>query len=84
MCVQLFCDQLCLTLCDLMDSTPPGSMDKSTDLSQQEYWSRLPFPPSGNFPNPDMETLSSEAPVLGGGFFTTKPHGKSQSLRKYV
>ena len=27
--VQLFCDQLCLTLSDLMDSTPPGSMDKS-------------------------------------------------------
>ena len=37
-------------------------------LSQQEYWSRLPFPSPGDLPNPGMEPAS---PALTGGFFTT-------------
>ena len=34
--------QSCLTLCDFMDSSPPGYL--STAFSRQEYWSGLPFP----------------------------------------
>ena len=34
--------QLCPTLCDPIDSSPPGS--PSLGLSRQEYWSTLPFP----------------------------------------
>ena len=34
--------QLCLTLCDPIDSSPPGS--PSLGFSRQEYWSGLPFP----------------------------------------
>ena len=37
--------QSCLTLCDPMDSTPPGSSVHG--FSRQEYWSGLPFPPPG-------------------------------------
>ena len=38
-----FSPQLCLTLCDPMDDSPPGS-------SKQEYGSGLPFPSLGIFP----------------------------------
>ena len=34
--------QLCLTLCDPIDGSPPGS--PSLGFSRQEYWSGLPFP----------------------------------------
>ena len=46
----------------------------STGFSRQEYWSGLPFPSSGDLPDPGIETMS---PALAGGFFTTKPPGKS-------
>ena len=34
--------QLCLTLCDPIDGSPPGSL--SPGFSRQEHWSGLPFP----------------------------------------
>ena len=34
--------QLCLTLCDRMDYSPPAPV--SMEFSRQEYWSGLPFP----------------------------------------
>ena len=34
--------QACLTLCDPIDSSPPGS--PSLGFSRQEHWSELPFP----------------------------------------
>ena len=34
--------QSCLTLCDPIDSSPPGS--PSLGFSRQEHWSELPFP----------------------------------------
>ena len=34
--------QLCPTLCDPVDSSPPGS--PSLGFSRQEHWSGLPFP----------------------------------------
>ena len=39
------------TFCDPKDCNPPGSME----LSRQEYWSGLPFPPPGGLPNPGIE-----------------------------
>ena len=45
---------------------------------RQEYWSRLPFPPPGDLPNPEIKPVSPESPALVGRFFTTgKPPGKS-------
>ena len=35
--------QSCLTLCDPMDCSPPGS--PSMGVSRQEYWSGVPLPP---------------------------------------
>ena len=48
----------------------------SMGFSRQEYWSRLPFPPPGDRPNPGIEpSRSLTSPALAGGFFTTAPHG---------
>ena len=43
----------------------------SGELSRQEYWSGLPFPPSGDLPGPGIKTAFLASPVLAGGFFTT-------------
>ena len=43
----------------------------SMGLSQQEYWSELPFPPPGNLLDPGIEPMSTVATALAGRFFTT-------------
>ena len=35
-------------------------------FSRQKYWSGLPFPPTGDLPNPGMEPASPESPALPG------------------
>ena len=61
--------QSCLTLCDPMDCSPPGS--SIHEFSRQENWSGLPFPSPGDLPDPGIEpgsptlradTLLSEPP----------------------
>ena len=47
----------------------------SVGFPRQESWSGLPFPPSGDHPNPGMEPCLSCIIV---GFFTTEPPGKPQ------
>ena len=37
---------------------------------RQEYWSGLPFPPSGSLPDPGIEPESVASPALAGGCFT--------------
>ena len=54
----------------------------SMEFSGQEYWSRLPFPPPGDLPDPGIELTSPEAPALQADFFfffiiTAEPLGKS-------
>ena len=41
------------TLSDPLDYSPPGSSIHV--ISQQEYWSALPFPSPGDFPDPGIE-----------------------------
>ena len=45
----------------------------SMEFPRQEYWSRLPFPPPEDLPDPGIEPTS---PALAGTFFTTEPAGK--------
>ena len=40
-------------------------------FSRQEYWSGMPFPTSGDLPNPGIEPVSLASPALAGRFFTT-------------
>ena len=48
--------QSCLTLCNPMDCSPPGSSVHG--FSRQEYWSGLPCPLPGHLPDPGMEPTS--------------------------
>ena len=60
----------------------PWTVDRqaplSMEFSRQEYWSGLPFPTAGELPNPEIELVVPESPVLAGGFFTTESPGKPQ------
>ena len=49
--------QLCPTICDPMDCSPPGSFCPQ-GFSRQEYWSGFPSPPPGNLPNPGTQPRS--------------------------
>ena len=44
--------QLSLTLCNPMDSSPQAPL--SMGFSRQEHWSRLPCPPPGDLPDPEI------------------------------
>ena len=63
--------QFCLTF------TTPWTVARQAPLSmgfsRQEYWSGLPFPSAGKFPNPGIEPGSpvfQAASCITGGFFT--------------
>ena len=60
--------QSCLTLSDPMDCSRQAPL--SMEFSRQEYWGGLPFPPSGDLPNPGIEPESLES-TLAGRVFTT-------------
>ena len=47
----------------------------SMEFSRQEYWSGVPFPDSGDLPDP---AIKSESLALAGEFFTTVSPGKPQ------
>ena len=65
--------QSCPTLCNPMDCSLLGS--SVYGFSRQEYWSRLPYPPPGDLPNPGIKPTS---PAFAGGSFTAEPPGKSE------
>ena len=61
----------------------------STEISRQEYWNGLPFPPPGDIPDSGIKPMSLESPAMADGFFTWEPKikgltpetsGKSTSL----
>ena len=54
--------QLSPILCDPLDCSPPDS--SVLGISQQEYWSGLPFPTPGNLPHPGIEITSLASPAL--------------------
>ena len=62
--------QSCLTPCDPMDYSPPGS--PSMVFSRQEYYSGVPCPPPGDLPNPGAE---SRTPALQAGSLSLNHQG---------
>ena len=70
----LVCSVRCMCVCALC----AARLLWKTEISRQEYWSRLPFPPPADLPHPRTEHVSPVSPALSGGFFTTteKPLGR--------
>ena len=58
--------QLCTTLCTVACQAP-----LSLELSREEYWSGLPYPPPGDLSDPGIKPMSRMSLLLTGGFFTT-------------
>ena len=49
---------------------------QSMEFSRQEYWSGLPFPPSGDLPNPGIKPRS---PALQADALPSEPPGKPRN-----
>ena len=68
--------KLCLIL--LWPDGPVGCQAPlSMAFPRQEYWSGLLFPSPGYLSSPRIKPVS---PTLAGGFFTTEPSGKPNSI----
>ena len=63
--------QLFVTLWTVAHHTP-----LSVGIFKQGYWSRLPFPPPGDLPNPGVEPLSPASPALQADSLPTEPSGR--------
>ena len=76
--VVVFVAQLCLTLCDPMDCSPPWTIacqaPLSMGFSKQEYWSGLPFPFPEHLLDPGIEPRS---PALQAEFLPSELEGRS-------
>ena len=57
-----------------MDCSPPAS--SSMEFSRQEYWRHLPFPSSGNLPNPGIKPRS---PTMQADSSPAEPLGKPKN-----
>ena len=55
----------------------------SMEFSRQEYWSGLPFPTPGKFPDPGIEPMSLMYPALAGRFFTTSAPREAQEVAMF-
>ena len=68
----------------MSDSMTPWTVAHQAPLfmefPRQEYWSRLPFPPPGDRPNPGIEHRS---PAMAGEFFTIEPSGNPEAKNSY-
>ena len=91
-CQQSSAAQSCLTLCDPMNCSFPGSSVHGISQARILEWvaisfsreSGLPFPSLGDLSDPGIESTS---PALAGRFFffflTTEPPGKPMSIYNY-
>ena len=78
----------CPTLCDPMDCSPQGS-SVQWDSPGQTYWSGLPFPSSGDLPDPGIESRSPTLQAdplpseqLGSPEPTSKKEGQEMKRQK--
>ena len=66
-CFPMGCMHVCMRRCVLLFValwTVAHQAPLSMGFSRQEYWSGLPFPPSGNLPDPRIELESPVSPAL--------------------
>ena len=70
--------QSCPTLCDPVAFSPQAPL--SMGFSRQEYWSGLPFPSPGDFPDPGIEPRS---PALQVDTLTSEPPNERSGQETY-
>ena len=75
MCAQLL--QSCLTLCDPMDCSPPGSSVHG--ILQARILERIATASSRGLPTPGIKPTSLMSSALAGGFFTTRTTWETHS-----
>ena len=68
-CVHAKSLQLCLTVCDLMDNSPPGSSVCGSLQARILEWGAVP--PPGDPPNAGIKRMPLTSPAVAGEFFTT-------------
>ena len=71
--VKALVTQLCLIYGDPMDLTIACQAPLSMEFPRKKYWSGLPFPSSGDLPNPGIKPGS---PALQADSLPSKPAGK--------
>ena len=76
--VKVKATEWCLTLCDPMDCTPPGS--SAHEILQQEYCNGLPFPSPGDLANPGIKPGS---PALQADSLPTESEGKPSIISSF-
>ena len=69
------------TLCD--PTTIAHQAPLSMGFFRQEYWSRGPYPPSGDLPNPGIEPMPPVFPALQPDMLPTEPPGKLQGFSEW-
>ena len=71
--------QLCLTLCNPRDRSPPGS---SVHGILQARTLELPFSSLGDLPDLGVEPATFKSPALAEGFFTTSAAWEAQRKQR--
>ena len=66
--------QSCLTLCDAMDHSLPGSSVQGILQARVLEW--VVIPSTRDLPNPGIKPTSPVSPAMADGLFTTEPPGK--------
>ena len=67
-----------LTLCNLMDCSPPGSPIQ--EILQAIILEWVAMPSSKDLPDPGIKPVSLMSPALAGRFFTTRATWEAQLL----
>ena len=80
--VRVLLAQLCPTLCDPVDYSPPGSSVHGILQPRILEWVAMPSP--GDLPDSEMEPTSPVSPALAGRFFTTEPPGKDNPMQRLL
>ena len=79
-CVHTKLLQLCPTLCDPMDYSPPGSSVHGILQARLLEW--VAMPSSRRSSQPGTEPRALKSPALTGGFFTTSATGEAPLLKE--
>ena len=75
---------MCVSHSVMSDSVTPWTITHQAiqfmGFSRQECWSGLPFPTSGDLPNPGIEPMSPASPELADRLFSTVPLVKPPNM----